>query len=100
MNFNNKTVLITGAAVGIGRATAIKFAQGGANLVLTDININALDAVKEELAERDHEDSTRKNSPLVVPKGAITLDTTHLNIEEATAALIASITAHTKTYPT
>ena len=59
-----------------------------------------LDAVKEELAERDHEDSSRKNSPLVVPKGAITLDTTHLNIEEATAALIASITTHTKTYPT
>lgn len=29
MNFNNKTVLITGSAVGIGRAAAIKFAQGG-----------------------------------------------------------------------
>lgn len=26
MNFNDKTVLITGAAVGIGRAAAIKFA--------------------------------------------------------------------------
>ena len=49
MNFNAKTVLITGAAVGIGRAVAIKFAQGGANLVLTDINIKALESVKEEI---------------------------------------------------
>ena len=49
MNFNDKTVLITGAAVGIGRAVAIKFAQGGANLVLTDINIKELESVKEEI---------------------------------------------------
>lgn len=48
MNFNDKTVLITGSAVGIGRAAAIKFAQGGANLVLTDINIKELESVKEE----------------------------------------------------
>lgn len=48
MNFNKKTVFITGAAVGIGRAVAIKFAQGGANLVLTDINIEALESVEKE----------------------------------------------------
>ena len=48
MNFNKKTVFVTGAAVGIGRAVAIKFAQGGANLVLTDINIEALESVEKE----------------------------------------------------
>lgn len=48
MNFNKKTVFVTGAAVGIGRAVAIKFAQGGANLVLADINIEALESVKKE----------------------------------------------------
>ena len=48
MNFNKKTVFVTGAAVGIGRAVAIKFAQGGANLVLTDINIEALKRVEKE----------------------------------------------------
>ena len=48
MNFNGKTVLITGAAVGIGRAAAIKFAQNGANVVLTDINTQALESVKAE----------------------------------------------------
>ncbi len=37
-NFNNKVVLITGAGNGIGRATAIAFAQQGASVVVSDIN--------------------------------------------------------------
>lgn len=48
MNFKNKTVLVTGAAVGIGRAVALKFASEGARLVLLDLNFEALTAVKEE----------------------------------------------------
>lgn len=51
MNFNGKTALVTGAAVGIGRATAIKFAQNGANLVLLDINYEKLESVKKEIEE-------------------------------------------------
>lgn len=35
--FENKTVLVTGAAGGIGRASALGFAEEGANLVLVDI---------------------------------------------------------------
>ena len=31
--FNNKTVLITGAAAGIGKACAIQYAKQGANIV-------------------------------------------------------------------
>ena len=34
MTFCGKTVIITGAAVGIGYATAVKFAMNGANLIL------------------------------------------------------------------
>lgn len=49
MNFTDKTVLITGAAVGIGRAAAIKFAQNGANLVLADVDENKLESVKKEI---------------------------------------------------
>lgn len=34
----NKTVIITGAASGIGKATALLFATAGANVVVSDIN--------------------------------------------------------------
>lgn len=34
---NEKTALVTGAAAGIGRATALAFAKGGANVVVSDI---------------------------------------------------------------
>ena len=44
-----KTALITGAAAGIGRATAELFAREGARLVLADVNTEGLDAVRESL---------------------------------------------------
>ena len=37
-NFNGKVVLITGAGNGIGRATALAFAQQGASVVVADIS--------------------------------------------------------------
>lgn len=40
--FTNKTVLVTGAGSGIGRATALKMASLGAVLALTDINMTSL----------------------------------------------------------
>ena len=49
MNFNGKTVLITGAAVGIGRACALQFAKDGANMVLLDLNTEALRKTEEEI---------------------------------------------------
>lgn len=49
MNFTDKTALVTGAAVGIGRAVALKLAQEGANLVLVDVNAEKLSELKEEL---------------------------------------------------
>lgn len=41
MRFSNKTIVITGAGSGIGRATALCFAQEGAEVVVADINPEA-----------------------------------------------------------
>jgi len=45
---SGKTALITGAARGIGRAIALRFAAEGANLVLCDLNLESLREVVSE----------------------------------------------------
>jgi cytidylate kinase len=47
----------------------------------------AVDAVLAELRERDHRDSTRADSPLVVADGAVELDTTGMSFDEVVDAL-------------
>lgn len=42
-SISGKTILITGAGGGIGRATAVECAKMGANVILTDINGSALE---------------------------------------------------------
>ncbi len=49
MRLKDKTVIITGAGNGIGRATAILFAKEGANVVVTDINEEAVIHTSEEI---------------------------------------------------
>ena len=51
MEFKGKTAIITGAAVGIGRAVALQLAKEGANVVLVDINPEALGRTEQEIRE-------------------------------------------------
>ena len=39
VNFENKTVVVTGAGNGLGKAYALEFANRGANVVVNDIKL-------------------------------------------------------------
>lgn len=51
MNFKGKTVIVTGAASGIGLATVKAFLEAGAQVVLTDVNATAGEAAAAGLAD-------------------------------------------------
>lgn len=51
MRLNGKIAIVTGAASGIGRATAIKFAAEGAKVVAADINEDGLHATVSAIRE-------------------------------------------------
>ncbi|MBB3388136.1 2-keto-3-deoxy-L-fuconate dehydrogenase [Rhizobium sp. BK275] len=53
-NLSGKTVLITAAGQGIGRATALAFAAAGAKVHATDINTDALATLAEESKVSTH----------------------------------------------
>lgn len=46
------TALVTGAAAGIGRATALAFADAGCNVVIADLNEDGLQSVAKEIGQR------------------------------------------------
>ena len=51
-SFEGKTVIITGAASGIGKTTALAFANQGANVVFADINYELVKETAAEIGER------------------------------------------------
>ena len=55
ISLKGKRALITGAAMGIGKAIAFRFAEAGADLELIDINIEKLVEVREELSRYEVE---------------------------------------------
>ena len=52
MNFENKTVIVTGSARGIGRTIAEYFARHNANVVISDIDQEAVDKVVAEIGSK------------------------------------------------
>ncbi|MBT2243305.1 SDR family oxidoreductase [Sphingobium sp. BHU LFT2] len=55
IDMDGKVALVTGAASGLGRATAVKLAQAGARLWLVDVNSEGLNETKRLLPEGDHQ---------------------------------------------
>jgi len=64
MRLSNKNIVVTAAAQGIGRATAIAYSKEGANVVATDINEEKLNELKAENSNITTEvlDSTNKEA--------------------------------------
>src|ERR1700731_224471 len=54
ISFENKAALVTGAASGLGRATAKAFAEAGASVVLADWNEKEVQAAAKDLADKGH----------------------------------------------
>src|ERR1700722_9115676 len=54
MRLHDKIAIVTGAASGIGRATALRFAAEGARLILNDIDAPGLAAMLAEVGRDQH----------------------------------------------
>lgn len=64
-DFTNKAVLITGGSTGIGRATALAFAQHGANILIGDLNESAAQETVELIRRKaDKHCSSRRTSAM------------------------------------
>lgn len=74
-----KTALITGAARGIGKAIALKFASEGANIAFTDLNIDEVGKATE------HEIAAMGVKCKGYASNAANFDETHKVVEEVAA---------------
>lgn len=79
MEMTGKVALVTGAASGIGKATATQFAHAGASVVLADRNLETLENVTEELKAQGFSvgnivcDVTREESVQAIVQFAVNL---------------------------
>lgn len=59
-NLSGKIVAVTGAASGIGRATALAFAERGADLALSDVDEEGLGATAKQASEMNRDTHLRR----------------------------------------
>jgi len=62
VEFKGKTVIITGAGSGLGRAYALMFGKLGANVVVNDVSEKGANAVVEQIG---------KGTPEILPFGPL-----------------------------
>lgn len=55
MRLEGKVSIVTGAAQGIGKATALKFAAEGSKVVICDVRLGSMDEISAELKEMNAE---------------------------------------------
>lgn len=61
--FLNKSVVVTGAAAGMGKAITLQFIQEGAAVVAVDLNAAALEELEKEIKQFDDSDSLGRLIP-------------------------------------
>ncbi len=92
--FQNKTIIITGAASGIGRATALIFAREGANVVCADIDAEGARRTAEQAVQGGAKSlavatdvTSRAQIDDMVKRAIDTFGTIHFEFNSAGAAL-------------
>src|SRR5438105_10165925 len=92
--FTDKTIIITGAASGIGQATALIFAREGANVVCADVNNEGARRTAERAMQRGikalalrTDVTSRGQVDDMVSKAIDTFGTVHFQLNSAGAAL-------------
>lgn len=101
--FAKQVVVVTGAASGIGAAIARHFAEGGARLVLSDLDEPRLKSVAEEIAESGHKMPTVKAGDLskediagaVIKSAIATYGTLDVLVNNAGGGIIRPFLDHT-----
>ena len=79
MRLNGKSAIVTGAGSGMGEAIAVVFAKEGASVVVSDINVDAVNRVVEQIKEAGGE------AVGVVANVAVQSDVDNLVAEAVTA---------------
>jgi len=76
MRLKNKKIVVTAAAQGIGRATALAFANEGAEVIATDINLEKLNEIKQNNSSivTQELDATNKSAVEVFAKSIDNID--------------------------